>query len=46
MLKNTTFNLPEELITRAYAATHGTTMTAIIRKHLETVTSDGKNANG
>ena len=43
MLRNTTFNLPDDLVARAksYAATHGTTMTAIIREHLETVTSDG-----
>lgn len=40
--KNTTLNLPESLITRtrAYAASHGTTMTAIIREHLETVTAE------
>ena len=43
MLKNTTFNLPDDLVVRAkaYAAEHGTTMTAIIREHLEAVTSDG-----
>lgn len=42
MLKNTTFNLPEELVSRAkaYAANHGTTMTAIVREHLTVVTSD------
>ena len=42
MLKNTTFNLPDELVARAkaYAAAHGTTMTAIVRAHLEAVTSD------
>jgi plasmid stability protein len=42
MLKNTTFNLPEDLVARAkaYAAAHGTTMTAIVREHLEAVTSD------
>jgi plasmid stability protein len=42
MLKNTTFNLPEDLVARAkaYAANHGTTMTAIVREHLTTVTSD------
>jgi plasmid stability protein len=42
MLKNTTFNLPEDLVARAkaYAASHGTTMTAIVREHLTTVTSD------
>ena len=41
MLKNTTFNLPDELVARAkaYAATHGTTMTSIIREHLTAVTS-------
>ena len=40
MLRNTTLNLPDELVarTRAYAAAHGTTMTAIIREHLEAVT--------
>lgn len=44
MLKNTTFNLPEDLVARAkaYAAAHSTTMTAIVREHLEVVTSDGK----
>jgi plasmid stability protein len=43
MLRNTTLNLPDELISRAKAsaAAHGTTMTAIIREHLEAVTSDG-----
>jgi plasmid stability protein len=43
MLRNTTFNLPDTLVARAksYAAAHGTTMTAIIREHLEAVTSDG-----
>jgi plasmid stability protein len=42
MLKNTTFNLPDELVARAktYAAAHGTTMTAIVREHLEAVTSE------
>jgi hypothetical protein len=42
MLKNTTFNLPEDLVARAksYAAAHGTTMTAIVREHLRVVTSD------
>ncbi len=45
MLKNTTFNLPDELVARvkAYAAGHGTTMTAIIREHLEAITSDTAN---
>lgn len=43
MLRNTTLNLPDELVARAksYAAAHGTTMTAIVREHLEAVTSDG-----
>ena len=43
MLKNTTFNLPDDLVARAkvYAAAHGTTMTAIVREHLEAVTSKG-----
>jgi plasmid stability protein len=42
MLKNTTFNLPDDLVARAkaYAAAHGTTMTAIVREHLRAVTSD------
>lgn len=45
MLKNTTFNLPDDLVARvkSYAAAHGTTMTAIIREHLEAVTSNGIN---
>ena len=45
MLKNTTFNLPSDLVARAkaYAAAHGTTMTAIVREHLEAITSDGAN---
>ena len=45
MLRNTTFNLPDHLVARAksYAAAHGTTMTAIVRQHLEAVTADGKN---
>lgn len=40
MLKNTTFNLPEDLVAKAkaYAADRGTTMTAIVRAHLEAVT--------
>jgi plasmid stability protein len=44
MLKNTTFNLPSELLSRskAYAAAHGTTMTAIIREHLEAITAKGE----
>jgi plasmid stability protein len=43
MLRNTTLNLPDDLVARAksYAAAHGTTMTAIVREHLEAVTSDG-----
>ena len=43
MLRNTAFNLPDELVARAksYAAAHGTTMTAIVREHLEAVTSPG-----
>jgi plasmid stability protein len=43
MLRNTTFNLPDDLVTRAksYAAAHGTTMTAIVREHLEAITSPG-----
>lgn len=43
MLRNTTFNLPDDLVARAksYAAAHGTTMTAIIREHLEAITSEG-----
>lgn len=43
MQRNTTLNLPDSLVqkTKAYAAAHGTTMTAIIRSHLEAVTSDG-----
>lgn len=42
MLKNTTFNLPDELIARvkSYAADHGTTMTAIVREHFEVITAD------
>ena len=42
MLKNTTFNLPDDLLARAkaYAADHGTTMTAIVREHLIAITSD------
>ncbi len=44
MLKNTTFNLPDSLVARAksYAAAHGTTMTAIVRAHLEAVTATGQ----
>jgi len=42
MLKNTTFNLPDEVLARAkaYAAAHGTTMTAIVREHLAAITAD------
>jgi hypothetical protein len=45
MQRNTTFNLPDKLVgkAKAYAAAHGTTMTAIIRSHLEAVTSSGEN---
>jgi len=40
--KNTTLNLPESLIarTKVYATAHGTTMTAIVRAHLEAVTAE------
>lgn len=40
MLKNTTMNLPEALLSRvkAYAAEHRTTMTAIVREHFEAIT--------
>jgi len=40
MRRNTTLNLPDELVqhAKAYAARHGTTMTALIREHLERVT--------
>ncbi|OYU90878.1 MAG: hypothetical protein CFE29_08665 [Bradyrhizobiaceae bacterium PARB1] len=47
MKRNTTFNLDDELVQRgkSYAATHGTTLTAIVRDHLMKVTgyepSDG-----
>lgn len=43
MQRNTTLNLPDALVqkAKAYAAANGTTMTAIIRSHLEAVTSDG-----
>jgi len=46
MLKNTTFNLPEELVARAkaYAAAHGATMTSIVREHLTAITSAPGNA--
>ena len=41
--RNTTLNLPASPIarTKAYAATHGTSMTAIVREHLEAVTAEG-----
>ena len=44
MLRNTTFNLPEDLLARAkaYAAKNRTTVTAIIREHLNAVTVDSK----
>ena len=40
MLKNTTMNLPEELLARVktYAAQNRTTMTAIVREHFEAIT--------
>lgn len=40
MMRNTTLNLPDALVQRAkaYASQHGTTMTALIRDHLERVT--------
>jgi plasmid stability protein len=42
-MRQTTLNLPEELVSKAeaYAASHGTTMTALVRSHLEAVTSGG-----
>lgn len=42
MLRNTTFNLPDELVSRvkAYAARHGTTMTAIVREHLQAIAGE------
>jgi plasmid stability protein len=45
-LRNTTLNLPDELVqrTKAYAAQHGTTMTAIVRAHLETITATARSA--
>jgi plasmid stability protein len=44
MLRNTTINLPDHLVNqaKAYAAAHGTTMTALIRNYLELVTNDGE----
>lgn len=40
--RNTTLNLPEALIarTKAYAAAQGTTMTAIVRSHLQAITAE------
>lgn len=40
MLKNTTMNLPEDLLARvkSYAARNRTTMTAIVREHFEAIT--------
>ena len=37
--RNTTFNLDDELVQRgkAYAAAHGTTLTALVRDHLTKV---------
>jgi hypothetical protein len=42
MLRNSTFNPPDALVARAkaYAAAYGTTMTALVRAHLEAVTED------
>lgn len=39
MARSTTIELPEDLVarTRAYAAARGTTVTALIRSHLESV---------
>lgn len=39
-MRNTTFNLPDDLLRHAksYAALHGTSVTAIVRKHLESIT--------
>ena len=44
MLKNTTMNLPDELVARvkAYAAQNRTTMTAIVREHFEAITEPEK----
>ncbi len=43
MMRNTTFNLPDDLLqhAKAYAAQHGTTVTALVRDHLERVTGYG-----
>ena len=40
MLKNTTMNLPEDLLAKVktYAAQNRTTMTAIVREHFEAIT--------
>jgi hypothetical protein len=42
MQRNTTLNLPSRLIDRAkaYAAENGTSVTAIVRRHLEQVVGD------
>ncbi|WJH39709.1 DUF6364 family protein [Aliirhizobium terrae] len=44
MLKNTTMNLPDELVAKvkAYAAENRTTMTAIVREHFEAITEPTK----
>ena len=41
-MRNTTFNLPPELLAKAkaYAARNGTSMTAIVREHLQAVTAE------
>ena len=43
MLKNTTMNLPDELVAKveAYAARHRTTVTAIVREHFEVLEGGG-----
>ena len=48
MLRNTTFNLPDELVrhAKAYAARKGTSMTAIVREHLEQVTGWTASSHG
>jgi hypothetical protein len=48
MKRNTTLNLPDDLIQRArvYAAEHSTTLTAIIRRHLEQVTGYTADSSG
>ncbi len=45
MLKNTTMSLPDELVARvkAYAAQNRTTMTALVREHLEAITEPERN---